>query len=81
MFVVDAYTKRVVVRHELLDADCTYADLQEMFESNLPQDLALWQDYHAQLVQVGKTCCRPRPLCAQCPLLPLLGPPAQDEWC
>ena len=36
-----------------------------------------WQDYHAQLVMVGKHFCRPRePLCDRCPLQPLL--PRQD---
>jgi endonuclease III len=37
------------------------------------QQLAYWQDYHAQLVMVGKHFCRTRnPLCDQCPLNPLL---------
>ena len=35
--------------------------------------LGYWQDYHAQLVMVGKHFCRTRnPLCNQCPLRPLL---------
>lgn len=35
--------------------------------------LDYWQDYHAQLVMVGKHFCRTRaPLCDQCPLQPLL---------
>ena len=39
--------------------------------------LDYWQDYHAQLVMVGKHCCRPRePRCASCPLQPLLPNPA-----
>lgn len=40
--------------------------------------LDLWQDYHAQLVKIGKHFCRPRdPRCADCPLnvlLPETGP-------
>jgi hypothetical protein len=32
-----------------------------------------WQDYHAQLVMVGKHFCRTRePRCAECPLRPLM---------
>ena len=77
-FVVDTYTKRVVVRHEMLDADCGYEDLKDLFESGLPQDLELYKDYHAQLVEVGKRYCRPRPLCAECPLLPVLGEPTLE---
>jgi len=35
--------------------------------------LDYWQDYHAQLVMIGKDYCRPRdPRCATCPLKPLL---------
>ena len=35
--------------------------------------LDYWQDYHAQLVMVGKDFCRPRqPRCEECPLKPLL---------
>ncbi|MHC4592414.1 MAG: endonuclease III domain-containing protein, partial [Planctomycetota bacterium] len=51
-FVVDAYTKRVVVRHGLLDASCSYAELKELFESHLADDVELHRDYHAQLVEV-----------------------------
>ena len=35
--------------------------------------LDYWQDYHAQLVMVGKDFCRPRqPRCEECPLKALL---------
>jgi endonuclease-3 related protein len=78
-FVVDAYTKRVMARHELIDSACTYEELKAFFESNLPDDLALFKDYHAQLVVLGKRYCRTVPLCASCPLHPLLGDPAPDE--
>jgi len=79
-FVIDAYTKRVVVRHGLLDADCGYEELKDLFESCLPDDLDLFRDYHAQLVEVGKRYCRPRPRCDGCPLLPMLGEPL-EEYC
>ena len=77
-FVVDAYTKRAVVRHSLLDAECTYEELKELFEGHLPRDVELYQDFHAQLVQLGKRYCRPRPLCSMCPLHPLLGDPTGE---
>ncbi len=55
-----------------------YDGLKLLCESALDQKtgaarLDYWQDYHAQLVMVGKHCCRPRaPRCEQCPLKPLL---------
>jgi endonuclease-3 related protein len=79
-FVVDTYTKREVVRHGLLGADCGYLELKELFEYHLPREVPLYQDYHAQLVRLGKEYCRPRPLCAKCPLHPLLGDPLEDDY-
>ena len=78
-FVVDAYTKRVVVRHGLLDEACGYEELQDLFESSLPDDVELFKDYHAQLVELGKRCCRTTPRCAQCPARPLLGDPLEEH--
>jgi endonuclease-3 related protein len=55
-----------------------YDELKLLCESSLnhkPAEARLdyWQDYHAQLVMVGKHFCRPRqPLCAGCPLRELL---------
>lgn len=79
VFVVDTYTMRVVVRHELIHVDCTYEELQDLFTSALPEDVELFKDYHAQLVEVGKRYCRPSPRCGECPLISLLGEPALDE--
>jgi len=69
-FVVDAYTARILRRHGLIGPEDDYESIRELFESSLPQDVALWNDYHAQLVAVGKNYCRPRPRCPGCPLEP-----------
>ncbi|MFQ5839119.1 MAG: endonuclease III domain-containing protein [Candidatus Methylomirabilales bacterium] len=70
-FVVDAYTKRILIRHGLLQPDATYAETQTLFMGHLPQDVQLYNEYHALLVAVGKTYCRPRdPRCTECPLMP-----------
>jgi endonuclease-3 related protein len=79
-FVVDTYTKRVVLRHQLLDEECTYHDLKELFEDALPADLELLRDYHAQIVELGKRYCRPRPRCAGCPAAAALGAPVLEDW-
>ena len=67
-FVVDAYTRRVVRRHGLIDAGADYDTVKALFESHVPPRAALCNDYHAQLVAVGKTYCRPTARCAGCPL-------------
>jgi|SRR5579885_223126 len=57
-----------------------YDELKSLCETALNQKtgaarLDYWQDYHAQLVNIGKHFCRPRqPLCDRCPLQPLLPP-------
>jgi endonuclease-3 related protein len=40
----------------------------------LPAEAPLFNQYHALLVHTGKTFCRKKPLCAGCPLEPLVGP-------
>ena len=68
VFVVDAYTARVVFRHELIAPDADYEQLQDFFESSLPADTQLFNEYHALLVRVGKEFCRPKARCPGCPL-------------
>jgi endonuclease-3 related protein len=77
-FVIDAYTKRILLRHRWCAEKDTYSDLQQMLRRSLNhksarQRIAYWQDYHAQLVALGNHFCRPRrPRCEVCPLKPLL---------
>jgi endonuclease-3 related protein len=77
-FLIDAYTKRIFARHGWRQPGADYASLQHLCATALNQKpraklLDYWQDYHAQLVQVGKDFCRPRqPRCERCPLAPLL---------
>ncbi len=67
-FVVDTYTYRILVRHHLIGSEDDYEAIKELFESSLPEDVSLWNDYHAQLVAVGKKFCRPTARCSGCPL-------------
>lgn len=77
-FVIDAYTRRIFSRHGWCNARAAYDELQRLCEAALPAEspaagLDYWQDYHAQLVTVGKHFCRAREArCGQCPLAPLL---------
>ena len=68
VFVVDAYTRRVFARLGLLRGDESYAEVQRFFEDRLPRDAGLYNDYHAQIVRLGKDVCRTRPRCPECPL-------------
>jgi len=68
IFVIDTYTARVVFRHEFISPDADYEQLQELFESSLPTDAKLFNEYHALLVRVGKEFCRPKAKCPGCPL-------------
>lgn len=68
LFVVDAYTRRVFARLGLIAGDEPYDALQAFFMGRLPPDAALYNDFHAQVVNLGKAICRPRPRCPECPL-------------
>lgn len=67
-FVVDAYTRRAYTRLGLLTGAEAYRDIQRLFEDHLPRELALYNEYHALIVRLGKDHCRPKPRCADCPL-------------
>ena len=68
IFVVDAYTRRIFSRHNYLSEKAAYHQVQELFMNNLPKDTALFNEYHALIVRVGKDLCKKSPLCSQCPL-------------
>jgi len=68
-FVADAYTRRILARHELVPAADGYAAVQQFLHQHLPADHTLYNEYHALLVEVGKRYCRnPAPRCDACPL-------------
>lgn len=67
VFVVDAYTKRIMGRH-IKDFPKTYEEIQALFHRSIKHDIGLFREYHALLVQCGKQFCRTRPKCDDCPL-------------
>lgn len=74
-FVVDTYTHRILARHGWTGYDASYHDIKDHFESALPADAALYNEYHALLVRVGKDFCkRTAPKCELCPLREMLPP-------
>lgn len=68
IFVVDAYTRRILGRHRLVAPDADDETVQALLMGHLPHDPALFNEFHALLVQVAKTHCRTRPRCEGCPL-------------
>ena len=68
VFVIDAYTKRVMSRHGILDHGASYDEYQRMFHELPGNDIRLFNEYHALLVMVGKDYCKPKPRCENCPL-------------
>lgn len=68
VFVIDAYTKRILSRHGLMPYEQSYDEFQQLFMKSIPSNVALYNQYHAMLVNVGKDFCRSKPLCSNCPL-------------
>jgi endonuclease-3 related protein len=68
IFVVDAYTKRILSRHGMISEKATYGEAQKLFMDYLPRDERLFNEYHALFVHLGKTLCKKIPRCDRCPI-------------
>ncbi|HXN53656.1 MAG TPA: hypothetical protein VN943_17120 [Candidatus Acidoferrum sp.] len=69
VFVVDAYTRRLLERHQLATPTQTYEEIRQLFERSLAGDVPLYNEFHALIVRTGKEYCRTRnPRCNECPL-------------
>ena len=68
IFVIDAYTKRVLSRHDIVRHNESYEKIQELFHSTFTRDARLFNEYHALFVKLGKTYCMTKPRCEGCPL-------------
>ncbi len=66
VFVIDAYTRRIFSRLGLISGSEVYEELRQLFETNLPEDVALYNDYHAQIVFHAKQACKKKPDCLKC---------------
>lgn len=66
VFVIDAYTRRIMGRLGLSSPAESYAAVQGLFHTHLPADPALYNEYHALLVRHGKEVCRKLPRCSGC---------------
>lgn len=66
VFVIDAYTRRLLQRCGLATGEESYEDLRAGFERALGPDAALFNQYHGLIVQHAKTACATRPRCGRC---------------
>ena len=67
-FVVDAYTKRIFSRIYGTKIDISYEEMQRLITNLIPRRLAVYKDFHAQLVELGKNNCKSVPICGGCPV-------------
>ena len=66
VFVIDAYTRRIIGRLGLPVSGPNYGDYQRLFMSHLA-DFTLFNEYHALLVALGKHfCLKNNPHCESC---------------
>jgi endonuclease III related protein len=73
VFVIDAYTRRVLSRHGIMEYSRNYDEFQALFHSSLKRDATLYNEFHALFVKLGKTYCRKHnQKCEECPLHTLI---------
>jgi len=79
IFVVDAYARRILERHALIPREAqvnsrrSYEQVRSLFESQLPRDSQLFNEFHALIVYTGKHfCSKTNPSCTNCALSPFL---------
>ena len=74
VFVVDAYTRRILSRHGLVEPGMGYEPLRALLETHVAPDLHIYREYHGLIVWTGKDFCRTHPRCQGCPLQSTLRP-------
>lgn len=66
-FVIDKYTMRIVDRIGWqVHGKGEYGDYQRFFQDRLPEDVELYNEFHALLDHHGALTCRKNPACAEC---------------
>ncbi|MGB7969483.1 MAG: endonuclease III domain-containing protein [Methanobacterium sp.] len=53
-FVVDTYTKRIFSQIDLIDYNDNYNKIKTLFETQLPRDMIIYNEYHALIVAHAK---------------------------
>ena len=66
VFVIDAYTRRLLLKMGLINGNETYEILRKFYESSLEPDVDLFKEYHALIVRHAKEKCNNRKGCRHC---------------
>jgi endonuclease III related protein len=69
VFVIDAYTRRILSRLGLASGDEPYETLRHGLEDALGPDTSMYNEFHALLVRHAKQACNTTPHCLQCGLV------------
>ena len=78
VFVIDFYTKRLLFRLGLAPEKGPYSLYQRLFTQHLPEDVGLFNEYHALIVTHGAKVCKKDPACGECCLLEIC--PTGKSW-
>jgi len=70
VFVIDFVYKADFFKNRSFKPDAAYEDAQRYFMTRLTHDTALFNDYHAQIVELESATAKDRPVCGECPVLP-----------
>ena len=70
-FIIDVYTKRILGRLGIIDFKhrARYEDYQKLIQDQLPQDVRLFNEFHALLDNHAKLICKKSPICSECVLI------------
>ncbi len=68
VFVIDAYTKRIMSRFGKCKPGVDYHELQDYFHKKLERNHKLFNEYHALFVELAKRSCKKVPDCSSCPI-------------
>ena len=66
VFVIDAYTRRLLKSMKMIDGAESYEKLRFFFESSLSADIGLFKEYHALIVRHAKEKCTHLDNCRHC---------------
>ena len=70
VFVIDAYTRRIFSRLQLLKGGEPYDEMRQHIEARLRRSrrelVPLYNEYHALIVRHGKDVCKTKPRCEAC---------------
>lgn len=67
-FVVDTYTKRIFSHLGIVEENIKYMELKKFFESILPEEVSIYNEYHALIIEHAKRYYNKKPYGVNDPL-------------